>query len=392
MDQNRRLLIANQLSFGVLGAIEAAWAPMVPFVKMGMNLDDAQFGRLLLSMGIGSLCALPTVGPLISRFGPRLVAITGCIVLGLSLIGISFANHEWLLCLILAVFGASLIAIDVASNVNAVVVESIYKRPLMSGFHGGYSLGTIVGSMIMSLLLTAGLGIHLSSFLLFLIMTGVTLIGCRALFSDIKSFNAEHVKSAQNNNSSKQHKIPPVILVLGCLCFIMYGSEGALLSWSTVFATQNRGITPEVAGYFYAFFAVTMTVARYSGNKLVTSIGRRRTVVFGALMVATGFFITATVEHYAGMMIGFTIIGLGAGNIVPQLVSFTGTVSGIKVQSAISLINSLGYSGILLGPVIIGYVSKLSSLERSFELLGTAVFVVALVSFRLLKQNRNNQS
>ena len=116
MDQNRKLLISNQLSFGVLGAIEAAWAPMVPFVKMGMNLDDAQFGRLLLSMGIGSLCALPTVGPLISRFGPRLVAITGCIVLGLSLIGISFANHEWLLCLILAIFGASLIAIDVASN------------------------------------------------------------------------------------------------------------------------------------------------------------------------------------------------------------------------------------------------------------------------------------
>ena len=147
MDQNRKLLISNQLSFGVLGAIEAAWAPMVPFVKMGMNLDDAQFGRLLLSMGIGSLCALPSVGPLISKFGPKLVAITGCIVLGLSLIGISFVNHEWLLCLILAIFGASLIAIDVSSNVNAVIVENIYKRPLMSGFHGGYSLGTIVGSI-----------------------------------------------------------------------------------------------------------------------------------------------------------------------------------------------------------------------------------------------------
>ncbi len=389
MDQNRKLLISNQLSFGVLGAIEAAWAPMVPFVKMGMNLDDAQFGRLLLSMGIGSLCALPSVGPLISKFGPKLVAITGCIVLGLSLVGISFVNHEWLLCLILAIFGASLIAIDVASNVNAVVVESIYKRPLMSGFHGGYSLGTIVGSMIMSLLLTIGLGVHLSSFLLFLIMTGVTLVGCRALFTDIKSFNAEHVK-AENNTNAKHHKIPPVIIVLGCLCFIMYCSEGALLSWSTVFATQNRGITPEVAGYFYAFFAVTMTIARFSGNKLVTTIGRRRTVVFGALMVATGFFITATVEHYVGMMIGFTIIGLGAGNIVPQLVSFTGSIPGIKVQSAISIINSLGYSGILLGPVIIGYVSKLSSLERSFELLGIGVFVVVLVSFKLLKQNKNS--
>ena len=62
----------------------------------------------------------------------------------------------------------------------------------------------------------------------------------------------------------------------------------------------------------------------------------------------------------------------------------------LKVQSAISLINSLGYSGILLGPVIIGYVSKLSSLERSFELLGIAVFVVALVSFKILKQAKRS--
>lgn len=65
-------------------------------------------------------------------------------------------------------------------------------------------------------------------------MTGVTLIGCRALFSDIKSFNAEHVKAAQTTTNTKHHRVPPVILVLGCLCFIMYGSEGALLSWTTV--------------------------------------------------------------------------------------------------------------------------------------------------------------
>ncbi|MGN1281559.1 MAG: MFS transporter [Succinivibrio sp.] len=391
MKQDRAKLIANQLSFGILGAIEAAWAPMVPFVKGGMNLDDAQFGRLLLSMGVGSLCALPAVGPLISRFGPRIVAIAGCLSLGLSLVGISYTENQLLLCCILALFGASLIAIDVASNVNAVVLESIFKRPLMSGFHGGYSLGTIVGSMLMSLMLTVGFGIHLSSVILLVIMSTATFIGCKALISDVKTFNSEQVKEDEQKESGFAHfNIPPLVIVLGCLCFIMYGSEGALLSWTTVFATQNRGITPETAGYFYTFFAVTMTVARYSGNRLVSRIGRRRTVVFGAVMVASGFFVTAMVDHYSGMMIGFTIIGLGAGNIVPQLVSYTGTIRGIKVQSAISLINSLGYSGILLGPVIIGQISKMSSLERSFEVLGIAVFVVALVSFRILKNSRNS--
>ena len=71
---NKRMLLANKLSFGILGALEAAWAPMVPFVKSSMNLNDGQFGQLLLSMGLGSLIALPLVGPLVSRFGPRKVA------------------------------------------------------------------------------------------------------------------------------------------------------------------------------------------------------------------------------------------------------------------------------------------------------------------------------
>ncbi|NLK84770.1 MAG: MFS transporter, partial [Aeromonadales bacterium] len=268
--------------------------------------------------------------------------------------------------------------------------EDIFKRPLMSGFHGGYSVGTIVGALLMSMLLTLGLGINISSLAIFIIMSAMILVGCRALVKDVKEFNAKEIKDADNTEKKSKINLPPVIIVLGFLCFIMYGSEGALLSWGTVFATQNRGIDPQIAGYFYIFFAVTMSFTRLVGNKLVSRLGRRRTVVIGALLVALGFFITAMTPHYIGMMIGFAIIGLGAGNIVPQLVSFAGTVKGIQVQSAISLINAIGFSGILLSPVIIGRISNMTSLERSFEILGVATFIVAVVSLKLLKKQKSN--
>src|SRR5574344_2077324 len=187
MDNNRKMLIANQLSFGILGAIEAAWAPMVPFVKSGMQLDDAQFGRLLLAMGLGSLIALPFVGPLVNRYGCRFIAM-------------------------LMLFGTSLIIVDVSSNVNAVIVESIFKRPLMSGFHGGYSLGTIVGALLMTILLQIcsklGLAIDVnlsvSAVILFVIMTALTLVGCKSLVSDIKSFNAEKSKKAEDTEEERR--------------------------------------------------------------------------------------------------------------------------------------------------------------------------------------------
>ena len=388
MADNKSKLISNQLSFCVLGAIEAAWAPMVPFVKSDLGLNDAQFGNMLFAMGVGSICALPGVGPLISKFGPRLVAFIGGIALGLSLVGISISDYALLLPILLAIFGASLIFMDVASNVNAVVVEKLFKRPLMSGFHGGYSLGTIIGALLMTLLLNMHLEITVSAVVVFIVMVGGMFIFCRSLECDVSAFN-EKQKQTDDHIQHKRFYIPPAILVLGLLCFIMYGSEGALLSWSTVFATQNRGIDPTVAGYFYLFFAVAMTSVRLLGNKIVTKFGRRKTVVTGAVAVCLGFVIAAIVVSQIGMMVGFALVGLGAGNIVPQLVSFTGSIKGMKVQSAISLINALGYSGVLLGPVIIGHVSNMSSLEVSFEVLGAAVFAVAVISFFLLKVKKD---
>lgn len=382
MNKESSMKIANQLSYGILGVLEAAWAPMVPYVKSGMNLDDAQFGQLLFSMGVGSICALPVVGSLVNRFGPRAVAIISGVLMALALAVISFSDSKLMVALLLGCIGASMIGVDVASSVNAVIVEKLLKKPLMSGFHAGYSLGTIIGALTMSVMLSVGFKLSLSAVSLALVMGILMIIGCQPLFKEVKSFD-EHNEAKEEKHS--RFSLRPLIIILGLMCFIMYGSEGALLSWTTVFATQNRGITPEHAGYFYAFFAISMTAIRFAGNYIVQKVGRRRTVVIGGLLVTLGFILTALIPHYIGIMIGLTFIGLGAGNIVPQIVSFVGFVKGIKISYAISLVNALGYSGIMCGPVIIGYISKISSLEMSFVALALAVLAVALASIRVLK-------
>lgn len=386
-------LISNFLALALLGAFEASWAPMVPFVKSGLNLDDSEFGRLLLCMGIGSLCALPIVGALVGRFGCRLIAYICLFFEGFCLVGISFVESFYGACSILIVFGASLIGIDVASNVNAVILESRYKKPLMSGFHGGYSLGTIVGAMLMTFLISGisrivgddrgDLTLKFASCILFSVLIAIAFWGCRKLNSDVSEFNKSESK-AVNSDSGAKFVFPAAVVIVGALCFIMYSSEGALLSWGAVFATQNIGIAPESAGYFYLFFAIAMTSSRFVGNRVVRRFGRRNTVMAGALIVAIGFFLMALLPSVVSLMIGFAMIGIGAGNIVPQLVSYAGSVPGIRVQSAISLVNSLGYAGILIMPYVIGEVSKAFSLETSFAMLGVLCLAVSAVSFRIL--------
>lgn len=385
MRKDRSIKLSNQLSYGILGVLESAWAPMVPYVKSSMQLDDAQFGRLLFCLGAGSVLALPVVGTLVNRFGPKAVVLCSGLLMAMSLLIISFSSSPLMAALMLACIGASMIGIDVASSVNAVIVEKLLKKPLMSGFHAGYSLGTIIGALTMSVMLSAGCGISFSAVCLCVLAALVLMKGCSSLFNDVRSFDGE-VRSEEKTKSGGTFAVPPVIIILGLMCFIMYSTEGALLSWTTVFATQNRGVSPEYAGYFYAFFAVSMTAIRFAGNTIVQKAGRRRTVVTGGLLVTLGLTVMAVIPHYAAIAAGLALVGLGAGNIVPQLISFVGLVKGINISAAISTVNALGYLGIMCGPIIIGYISSLMSLEYSFIYLACAVLLTALLSIRVLKR------
>ena len=176
-----------------------------------------------------------------------------------------------------------------------------------------------------------------------------------------------------------------MVVVVGLLCFIMYASEGAVMGWLAIFVSQERGIDMSIAGFFYTAFAVAMTIMRLCGDKIVNRLGQRAVVAGGALLIAVGFMAVVLIDSAVAAVIGFATIGFGAANVVPQLVSFAAHIKGMAVHNIISFINALGYSGILLGPVIIGFAGKQYGLHIPF--VGIAVFalIVSAVSFIILK-------
>lgn len=384
-----RMKLSNLCSFLVLGTLEAAWAPMVPYIKDRFALSEGDLGLLLLCSGLGSFAFLPVIGMLCSRLGCRRTVYICGTLLSLTLFGIATSADVYLCALMLFVFGAMGIGVDVSSNVNAVMVEAQFKKPLMSGFHGGYSLGTLIGSALASALLTLGLNLALDAFVIMLLALVAVFLGGRYLLTDIRtkeqdSGNVQNAADESRKRKTHPFYVPPLVIVVGVMCFFMYSIEGAVMSWSAVFVTQERNISLEAAGFIYTSFAVAMTVMRLVGNTLVTRTGRRNTVTLGAILVSLGFAMVVLIPHVLGAIAGFLVVGIGAANIVPQLVSFAGTVKGLPVQSTISIINALGYSGVLAGPVIIGFVSDLYSLSVTFMCIAAVVLLVGMVGFMIL--------
>lgn len=373
----QKMKLANRDAFLIIGCLESAWAPMVPFVKRGFNLNEAQLGLLLLCTGLGSVLALPVAGPLCKRYGAKKTIYVNGVLLAVALGVVATNINLWLTAAMLVMFGMCTVQIDVAANVNGITLEENFKKNMMSGFHGGYSLGTLLGAGFMSLLLTIGVAILPAAMIVLLCSLAYFFYGCRGLLAKGELDTAAH--PADNQSAHRKLYIPPLVLLVGMVCFVLYSSEGAVMSWSAVFVNQERGVDLRYAGYFFTAFAVCMTVMRLSGNKLVNRFGARRVVVYGSVLVAVGFIVVALVPNVIATAVGFAMIGVGEANIVPQLVSYAGRIKGMAVQNIISVITALGYSGILLGPVIIGFCAHTYGLPATFAGIGVVVAMIIFV-------------
>jgi predicted MFS family arabinose efflux permease len=365
--------ISTRIVFFIAGFGMAAWAPLVPFAKARVGMNDGVLGLLLLCLGIGSILAMPLAGAFAAGMGCRRVIIVSALLLCLTLPLLAVVSSLPLLIPALLLFGAGLGAIDVSMNTQAIIVERASGRPMMSGFHGLFSLGGIVGAAGVTALLGAGASPVIATFV---VIAGIAIALAKA---------APHLLPYGGKSDGPAFAFPHgVVLLIGGLCFVLFLTEGAVLDWSAVFLTSARGMDPSYAGLGYAAFASTMTIGRLSGDRIVQHFGNANIIGFGGLCAATGFGLATLVPSWPMAVLGYALVGAGCSNIVPVLFTSVGRQKAMPENVAVPAISALGYAGILVGPASIGLVAHAASLSAAFLILVLMLIGVA-ASGRLLR-------
>ncbi|WP_413791853.1 MULTISPECIES: MFS transporter [unclassified Pseudomonas] len=365
--------MSTRIAYLIAGIGIAAWAPLVPYAKVRANLDEGTLGLLLLCLGVGSILAMPISGALAARFGCRRVLSGGTILICLALpLLATMTSLPWLVAA-LFLFGAGLGTVDSTVNLQAVIVERASGKTMMSGFHGMFSLGGIIGAAGVSALL----GLGLSPLGATLVVNGVLLV---ALFKA-----APHLLPYGSESSGPAFAIPHgVVLFIGILCFIVFLAEGAVLDWSAVFLTTERAVDTAYAGLGYAAFALTMTIGRLTGDSVVHRLGAKRVIIYGGSIAAAGFLLATLAPMWQAALLGYALVGAGCSNIVPVLYTAVGKQTLMPEAIAVPAITTIGYAGILAGPALIGFVAHGSSLSLAFGLIALSLVAVA-VSGKVLK-------
>lgn len=256
-------------------------------------------------------------------------------------------------------------------NAHGVEVERAYGRPVMSSFHGMFSIGGLIG---------AGIG-GLFAWLDLSAAATLTAVGIPLALASL--YARRHLLPATpppTTHTIAPRRVPWTnwIILMGIVAFAGLVGEGAANDWTAVYLFQNLGAPQAVAAAGFAVFSTAMTIGRFAGDRLAQRFGPVRLVRYSGLIAALGLGSALLIGQIPVAFAGFALFGLGLATIVPQVFSAAGNHDPARAGQAIAQVATVGYAGLVAGPAIIGGAAELIGLPAALGIPALlAVFMAA---------------
>ncbi|GAA4032969.1 MFS transporter [Actimicrobium antarcticum] len=366
-----RTLLSEQVAlpilFILLGSLFATWAARIPALRDALQLNAAEVGLVLLCSGIGAVLSFPLASWLVSRHGARRAALwSGMLALALVPCLALAPRQGWLM---LAMFGmgAGASCFDVAINAIGAEVERAAGRSIMSLLHAWFCLGTFGGALLGS----AMAGLQVTPLLHFSVLCGAFAL---PLWLSYRALPADRIDPDQER---KHFMLPHGALVtLGLIAFCGAMIEGSIGDWSGIYLTDHLGAAAGVAPLGFAVFSGVMLLARLVGDPLKDRFGARPILVVGAAIATAGVVLVIAAPQLALAFAGFALLGVGVAAVFPFIFS----AAGKEGPNALAGVATMGYSGGLIGPPVIGFLAHGMGLQVALGFIGVLTLMVMLAA------------
>ena len=363
--------------FFAAGALFATWGVQVPMIKTHYGLSEQTLALAMLAAGVGSITGLTQAGRIVGRLGPRTVACVTGLTAALSITLLLATHHYAGLLALMFAFGLTASLFDVAVNVAASEIERQANRPLMSGFHGLFSLGGMAGAGLGSAMQGFGLNAPLHLLIAGVACGLLTVWGCL------------HMHAGRNAQSDGGMVLPRGVLgLIGALAALGLLCEGAIYDWSVLYMHESLQAQPATAALAYASFSGAMAATRFGGDWVRARLLSVKLVQICGALAALGMALTLVTDDPVVALLGFALIGLGLANVVPVLFSAAARVPGVAPADGIAAVAALGYLGMMVGPPLIGVVAEWRTLSDGMALVMLFAATLSLAARRALRHDR----
>ena len=366
--------IAVKTAFFINGFIFANWVSRLPRIQEMFNADDGTIGLVLLASSIGAVGAMPFTGWVIIKNGSRRITLISAILYCAFVPLIPLCQNLFVLIVLYFFMGIVTGMLDVAMNAQAILVEREYKRPIMTSFHALFSIGMMLGAASASLFTE----IKLDLVQHFFIVAGAALLGAvwmsRHLIFD---------RPEAAHHDGPLFRLPSrSMIALGIITFCCMIGEGSMSDWSVNYMENVANASVTLAPIGLSAFATAMTLGRIFGDSMRKRSGDRAMIIGGGLTALTGLCAALIFPSPYVTITGFFLVGLGLSSIVPIAYSIGGNEKNLPPGVGLAMVTTVGYSGFLIGPPVIGFIADWLNLRVSLGVIALLLALMTILGYR----------
>lgn len=368
--KRNRIRIAVSLFYFCQGLAFASWASRIPIIKERLHLTEGQLGTILLMLPVGQLVTMALSGKLVTTYGSARVLRIVAIIYALILCLIGFARNAWELGAILFFFGVIGNMCNIAVNTQGVAAEKIFKKSIMSSFHGAWSIAGFTGALIGLLTMNIAVDTIPHFMIIFVFIVINTGINYRYLIPGV---------ATEAKKTSFFSKPESSLVQLGIIGFFSMATEGAMFDWSGVYFKEIVHAPEQFIIVGYASFMIMMALGRFIGDAVISRLGRKRTLQISGILMFVGMMTSVIFPHFYISTLAFMMVGIGVACNVPTVYSVAGQNKKVTPGVALAMVSSISFLGFLMGPPLIGYIAELTSLRYSygvFAFFGILMFIM----------------
>jgi MFS family permease len=119
-----------------------------------------------------------------------------------------------------------------------------------------------------------------------------------------------------------------------------------------------------------------MIVGRFGADTMIARFGRTVVLLVSCATAIVGSTLALAGPNAQLAVLGYLVVGLGCAAIVPITYTAAGALPGSSPPRAIAAVTTIGYSGLLASPVVVGLLAAQTSLTVALALPGALLLTV----------------
>ena len=333
----------------------------IPWNAERLQITEAEIGFGLLAFGLLNLVGNQTSGRIIV---PK-IGTKNSIVIGL--LGISYCplflilspNYFWFLVASMPLgFFVGLFSPSSQSQIS--MIESKTSRVLTPLYHAAFSVGSLAGAF--SAFFTIQ---YIDSPVLLFSFTGTALLLGALIISKI-GLN----KSYEDLKKTPKFKLPKnSILIFGILMMLNYATMGIILDWSALWLTKDLLVPMYLGGAIIFAFNIGEISARLIASKMLKKYSEK--LIGGYFSIVSGLVLFASLmtNNFPIIVAGMLLFGFGTANFIAVIYRQAIRITDEPINLTVANLVTLGFSGFIFGPALVGYLAEFLSLTFNMYLL-----------------------